>query len=131
MTLEDFLQLLRRLSPEDLRSLATQMASGQTSDDELRWWQATLSLDRSLRRQHLSIHGSSAANVASRAVQDLGSHANTMSADQIAAVARAAAEVARTYVAHDPSADPCYFLRAWSPTLSPPDWAECGTPAAA
>jgi hypothetical protein len=131
MTLEEFLQMLRQLTAEDLRRLVRQLSPNEAPVDELRWWQATLALDRSLRRQHLSIHASSAAHAASTAVHNVAAHASTISADQITAVAHAAADAARTYVAHDPSSDPCYFLGAWSPALDTPAWAGCGNQTAA
>ena len=132
MNLDEFLRSLRRLSASDIVRIAARVREDRDRGDDLAWWQATLALDRSVRRQQRSIGAATAAATAVRAVVASAGHAGlAASAADVTDAARSAAEVARTLVAEDAAADPCYFFHRWEPIVDPPTWASCDSGRAA
>jgi hypothetical protein len=129
---DEFLQALQRLSAQDIDRLAAGIRVERDTDGDLAWWQATLALDRSVRRQHRSISAATAAATAARAVVVAAGHAGLPAeAASVVDVARAAADVARTLVAEDARADPCYFFHGWERVMNVPAWAPCDIAGAA
>jgi hypothetical protein len=126
VNLEEFLRALHDLSATDIARIAAGIRCQQDDGDDLAWWQATLLMDRSVRRQRRSIGAAAAATAATRAVAAAGARAG-LAADsrEVADAARSAADVARVLVAEDASADPCFFLHGWEPIVNLPAWAAC------
>lgn len=132
MNLDEFLRSLRLLSASDIVRVAARVRAHRDRGDDLAWWQATLALERSVRRQQRSIGAAAGAAAANRAVVAAAGRAGLEAdAADVAEAARAAAEVARTLVAEDASADPCYFLDGWEPIVELPAWAPCADRSAA
>ena len=96
-----FTQLLRRLTPADIRIIGAAL-EGDTSSaaDEVEAWRLTITVDRTLRRLRRSRNAAQAASIATHtvlaaarsSVADLPEHTVTL-------VARAAAEIARALTA--------------------------------
>ena len=126
MNLDEFLRALQHLSPGDISPLAAGVCAERDGADDLAWWHATLALDRSVRQQRRSTSAATGAAAAARAVVAAAGHAGLAAdATDVVEVARAAAEVARTFVAEDGFADPCYFRHGWEPIVTVPAWAPC------
>jgi hypothetical protein len=126
MNLEEFLRALHDLSAADIAGIAAAMRCRQDRGDDVDWWQATLLIDRSVRRQRRSVAAAAAAAAARRAVAAAAARAGLAAdARDVADTARSAADVARALVAEDASADPCFFLRGWEPIMNLPPWAAC------
>jgi hypothetical protein len=126
MNLDEFLRSLQRLSASEIIKVAAGVREERAGDD-LAWWQATLALEHSVRRQQRSVGAAAAATTAARQLVTAASH-DGLAADaaDVADAARSAAEVARTLVAEDAAADPCYFFRGWERIIDIPPWAACG-----
>ena len=97
-SIEALTQTLRAMSTADIRRHAIRLASTR---DELGWWRSTIEVERRLRDSRLSRRGAAAASVARDAVLAAAGRddAQGLDADMVAAVSRAAAEVARALVA--------------------------------
>jgi hypothetical protein len=112
--LESFIEALERLTAPQLRAVADQLdAAYASAAGEVAWWQATVDIERAVRRQHCGRHATVAAHRASLAVLAAARSADMELPDgRVTLVARAAADVARGLVAGE--GDPVdVLLREW------------------
>jgi hypothetical protein len=124
---ERFVRLLTRLTSTDLEALAVSIKTNRDPEDDLDWWQATLALERSLRRNHRLRQAATAAGTAVLAVLAAATRAGWAPDDpDVTLVATAAGETARALVAGDP--DLCVFLRSWRPVEGIAGSAPCCPP---
>jgi hypothetical protein len=121
-----FIRALVHLSAEDLRLLGQALGGPHTHRaDDVAWWQAIVALDRALRRCGRARLAAAAAGAASQAVISAAArHGMSAADDDVRAVARGAAEVARVLVAGEaePPTAEC-LLRGWGaflPHRTPP-----------
>jgi hypothetical protein len=96
-----FAERLSELTGTDITALAASLRHElDTAEGEVSWWRATITIGANLKRHHRSREASLAAHRASCAVVEAaGRAAETVSRDDLTAVARAASEVARVLVA--------------------------------
>jgi hypothetical protein len=114
MQLESFIEALERLTAQQLGAVADQLdAAYASAAGEVAWWQATVDIERSVRRQHCGRHAMLAAHRASLAVLAAArSAAMELPDGRVTLVARAAADVARGLVAGE--GEPVdVLLREW------------------
>lgn len=97
MDVQGFTAALSRMTDDDLRRVAAELASARACvADDLAWWEATVDIERALKLQHLRRLAAMAAHHASSAVQSAAAHAGVvLPDDDVTRVARAAADVAR------------------------------------
>jgi uncharacterized protein YjeT (DUF2065 family) len=121
-----FIRALVHLSAEDLRLLGQALRARHTQRaDDVAWWQAIVALDRALRRCGRARLAAAAAGAASQAViSSAARHGMSAADDDVRAVARGAAEVARVLVAGEaelPTAE-CLLLgwEGFLPCRTPP-----------
>jgi hypothetical protein len=101
MANSQFTDALRRLTPDDVFSIARSLES-ETAGDEVDAWRATIAIDRALRHSPRSREAAHAAWDAAQTVQrTAASHGMELPNPDVTHVARAAAEVARGLVAAD------------------------------
>ena len=120
MDLGEFTQAITRMSGADIRLIASEIHVRLASPaDEVAWWQATISIDRTLKCARLHRAAAVAAGAASKAVRSVAEHAGMELPDNdVTCVARAAAEVARGMVAGSAAEQPVrHLLESWSPLL--------------
>lgn len=101
MELATLLGILEGLTGEDMRAGAAAIhAQIATAAGEIDWWQATIGIDRAVRRTGRSRQGAAAAHAVSSAVfVAAGRHGGSRSDPDVALLARTAAEVGRGLVA--------------------------------
>jgi hypothetical protein len=120
MELPTLLQVLERLSLEDIRSSAAAIHDHlAAAPGEIAWWQATMGIDRVLARTARSRQAAAAARAATSAIWlAAGRHGAQRSDPDVAFLARAAAGVARGLVAgEDGPAHAARLLQMWGPAL--------------
>jgi hypothetical protein len=101
MELEEFTAALGRMSAADLHEVAAVLhAHSESAADEVDAWRVTITIDKALRRAHLTRVAARAASSATHAVLHAAESQGIALPDgEITHVARAAAEVARGMVA--------------------------------
>ena len=114
MELEQFIETLEGLTATDLMAIASDLdAAYASAAGEVAWWQATVEIERVLRRRHCGREATAAAHRASVAVQAAAALAGVELPDvRVTVVARAAADVARGLVAGG-SEQVDVLLREW------------------
>jgi hypothetical protein len=101
MALDEFNEVLRSLTVEDVHAIARSLES-DTAGDEVDAWRATIAIDRALRHSHRTREAARAAWDAAQTVQRTATSLGmTLPDPDVTHVARAAAEVARGFVAAD------------------------------
>jgi hypothetical protein len=117
-----FAQSLLHLSRTSIELQAAGLKTRRTSpDDDVAWWEATMALDRALRRRGRGHEAAMAAHLASEAVLAAASRTGLDLGPDVTAVARSAGEVARVLVAGDLSTTGAgYLARGWENLLIPP-----------
>jgi hypothetical protein len=89
-------------------------------DDDVAWWEATLALNRALRRRGTGSRAAMAAHLASQAVLAAATRTGLGLSPDITAVARSAGEVARMLAAGDLNTTAAgYLARGWEDLLVP------------
>jgi hypothetical protein len=119
MELEEFTTALGRMSAADLHEVAAVLhAHSASAGDEVDAWRVTITIDKALRRAHLTRVAARAASSASHAVLHAAeTQGIALPDDDVTHVARAAAEVARGMVAGaDAEVEVKTLLTSW-PTL--------------
>lgn len=116
-----FTQALVHLSEEEIHALVESRRSRRAqADDALDWWQATIALERALRRCRRGPLAAAAAAGAVEAVLAAAARRHLgATADEVLSVAAAAGEVARVLVAGvalDPVVAP--LVRGWEAVLT-------------
>jgi hypothetical protein len=90
-------------------------------DDDVAWWEATMALNRALRRRGSGQQAAMAAHLASQAVLAAATRTGLALGPDVTAVARSAGEVARVLVAGDlDTTGAGYLARGWEDLLIPP-----------
>jgi hypothetical protein len=120
MELTTLLGVLEGLSLEDMRCSAAAIHDHlSTAAGEIEWWQATIGIDRALRRTGRSRHAGAAAHAASSAVWVAARrHGAQRSDPDVAMLARAAADAGRgLVVGEDGSTHAARLLQLWGPGL--------------
>jgi hypothetical protein len=104
--LQAFVEMLRRLGPEDLSAVARAIdASHQTAADEVMAWEDLMRIDEALRLQGRSRTAARAAHEAVAAVRGAVAASDSEIPDTVVTrVAREAALLARAMVAEAPEA---------------------------
>jgi hypothetical protein len=117
-----FAQSLLDLSRASIELQAAGLRARRTSpDDDVAWWEATMALNRALRRRGSGHEAAMAAHLASQAVIAAATRTGVALGPDVTAVARSAGEVARVLVAGDLSATGAgYLARGWEDLLIPP-----------
>lgn len=117
-----FTQSLLHMSRARIEWQATGLAARRASpDDDMAWWDATIALNRALRRRGTGQQAAMAAHLASQAVLAAATRTGLAVGPDVAAVARSAAEVARMLAAGDVNATGAgYLARGWEDLLTPP-----------
>jgi hypothetical protein len=110
------LQLSRSRLEHQAAGLKTRRAS---PEDDVAWWEATMAVNRALRRRGTGHEAAMAAHLASQAVLAAATQTGLALGADVTAVARAAGEVARALVAGDLRAT-AYLTRDWEDFLIPP-----------
>jgi hypothetical protein len=121
MELATLLGILEGLSSEDMRAGAAAIdAHLATAAGEIDWWQATIGIDRAVRRTGRSRQGAAAAHAASSAVfLAARRHGASRSDPDVALLARTAADVGRGLVAgEDGAACAARLLQWWGPVVA-------------
>jgi hypothetical protein len=115
-----FAQSLLHLSRPRIELQAAGLRARRSSpDDDLAWWEATMALNRALRRRGTGHQAAMAAHLASQAVIAAATRTGLGLGPDITAVARSAGEVARVLAAGDLSGAG-YLARGWEDLLIPP-----------
>ena len=116
-----FAQSLLHLSGPRIELQAVGLKARRASpDDDVAWWEATMALDRALRRRGTGHEAAMAARLAAQAVLAAATLTGLASGPDVNAVARSAGEVARALAAgdlHTAGAD--YLARGWEDLISP------------
>jgi hypothetical protein len=101
MDVAGFTQLLRRLTPADIRIIGAALdAEVASAADEVEAWRLTITIDRTLRRLRCSRTAAQAAAIATRIVLAAAQSDHVVLPEHtVTVVARAAAEVARALTA--------------------------------
>lgn len=101
------------------RQAAVLEARRPSEDDDIAWWDATLMLDRSLRRAGLKRRAAMVSHLAAHAVLDAAARAGLAPTAEVSAVARSAAEAARVLAAGDliNAGSARYLSRDWRDLL--------------
>jgi hypothetical protein len=117
-----FAQSLLHLSRPNIGHLVARLNARRTSpDDDVAWWDATTSLDRTLRHRGAGHQAAMAAHLASQATLAAATRTGLALSPDVVAVARSAGEVARVLVAGDMSTTGArYLARGWEQLLLPP-----------
>jgi hypothetical protein len=90
-------------------------------DDDVAWWEATMALNRALRRRGSGHQAAMAAHLASQAVLAAATRTGLALRPDVTAVARSAGEVARVLTAGDLNTTAAgYLTRGWEDLLVPP-----------
>lgn len=124
MTVHELTTVLRQLSVAEIRAIAESIRAGCASgEDDAAWWDATLAVERALRRAGRNRQASLAAFVAARAVEAAARDAGILGEDpDVREVARAASMIARALVAgelgHPQTA---YLLKGCERLVSSPE----------
>ena len=101
MDVIEFCHRLEGLDEGDIAAIAAGLRDDlDSADAEVAWWRATIAITSELRRLHRTREASVAAHRVTAAVL-ASPGASTADRDDVTAVARAAAEVARVLVAGD------------------------------
>ncbi|MEX0664941.1 MAG: hypothetical protein WD598_09270 [Acidimicrobiia bacterium] len=115
-TVAGFVDGLRDLTADAIGRIVDSLDS-EALTDEVDWWRATIAIDKVLRHSRCSRQAASAANDATRAVQEAAERDGISLPDPgVTRVARAAADVARGLAA-GPAARPIVrlLLEHWEP----------------
>ena len=119
----EFSERLERLGGDEISRVAEVLRADLASTEgEVAWWRATITVSGLLRRTRRTREASLAAHRAASAVvvaarqAGLGDERRT----EVSQVARAAAEVARALVAEVPEPAGAALLHAWEPVVGPP-----------
>ena len=117
-----FAQSLLHLSRPNIGHLVARLNARRTSpDDDVAWWEATTSLNRTLRHRGTGHQAAMAAHLASQAMLAAATRTGLASGPDVTAVARSAGEVARVLVAGDLSTSGAgYLARGWEDLLISP-----------
>ncbi len=117
-----FAQSLLHLSRTGIEGQAAGLRARRTApDDDVAWWQATMALNRALRRGGRGHQAAVAAHLASQAVLAAATRTGLTLGPDVTAVARSAGEVARVLVAGDLNTTGAgYLARGWEDLLNPP-----------
>lgn len=117
-----FARSLLHLSRPRIELQAAGLKARRTSpDDDLAWWEATLALNRAVRRQGTGHGAAMVAHLASQAVLAAATRTGLALSPDVTAVARSAGEVARVLVAGDLNTSAAgYLARGWGDLLIPP-----------
>lgn len=117
-----FAQSLERLSRPRIELQAAGLKARRIApDDDVAWWEATMALDRVLRRRGSEHEAAMAAHLASQAVLAAATRTGLSLSPDVTAVGRSAGEVARVLVAEDLSTTAArYLARGWEDLLIPP-----------
>lgn len=117
-----FAQSLLHLSRPRIELQVAGLKTRRTSpDDDVAWWEATMALNRALRRRGAGHEAAMAAHLASQAVLAAATRTGLASGPDVTAVARSAGEVARVLVAGDLSTTGAgYLARGWEDLLISP-----------
>lgn len=117
-----FAQSLLHLSRASIELQAAGLKTQRTSpDDDVAWWEATMALNRALRRRGSGHEAAMAAHLASQAVIAAATRTGLALGPDVTAVARSAGEVARMLVAGDLNTTGAgYLARGWENLLMPP-----------
>ena len=101
MEIQEFTAALGRMSAADLHEVAAVLhAHTGSAGEEVDAWRVTITIDKALRRAHLTRVAARAASSASHAVLHAAeSQGISLPDDDVTYVARAAAEVARGMIA--------------------------------
>ncbi|MDQ3946921.1 MAG: hypothetical protein M3357_17555 [Actinomycetota bacterium] len=95
-------------------------ARRDSPDDDVAWWEATMALNRTLRRRGTGSRAAMAAHLASQAVLAAATRTGLALSPDITAVARSAGEVARMLAAGDLNTTRAgYLARGWEDLLIP------------
>jgi hypothetical protein len=117
-----FAQSLLHMSRARIDLQAAALEAQRTAPgDDVAWWEATMALDRALRRRGTGHQAAMAARLASQAVLAAATRTGLALSPDVTAVARSAGEVARVLTAADldiPGAG--YLARGWEDLLVPP-----------
>ncbi len=110
-----FAQSLLHLSRTGIERQAAGLRARRTSpDDDVAWWEATMALNRALRRRGRGHQAAMAAHLASQAVLAAATRTGLTLGPDVTAVARSAGEVARVLVAGDlNTTGGRYLARGW------------------
>jgi hypothetical protein len=120
--LSDFVTAIQAMTDAEMRRVAVELDARSASPaDEVSWWRAHITIDRAIRDHRCSRSASLAASSASHAVVAVAEAADLMLPDPaVTAVARAAADVARAFVAGPGATDALeYLLEAWVTVVAP------------
>lgn len=115
-----FTARMAQLSGPEIEGLAAVLRSElDSADGEVRWWRATLGVDRSLRCARRGRMAGAAAHEASAAVLRAADVAGVRASrrDEVTMVARAASDVARAIVAAG-GVPRCIAVPAWDAVLA-------------
>jgi hypothetical protein len=117
-----FAESLLHLSRPSLENHVAELHARRISpDDDVAWWEATIALNRVLRRKGTGHQATMAAHLASQAVLAAATRTGLALSPDVTAVARSAGEVARMLVAgesHTTAAG--YLAHGWEDILIPP-----------
>ena len=103
MEVTAFVEVLQRLTAEDIHRISASLAS-EALTDEVDWWRATIAIDKVLRHSRCTRRAARVAADAAHAVQDAAVRSGMALPDpEVTRVARAAADVSRGLVAGRPA----------------------------
>ena len=110
-----FAQSLRHLSRSRIEFQAARLKARRASpDDDVAWWEATMALNRALRRRGIGHEAAVGAHLASQAVLAAATRTGLALSPDVTAVARSAGEAARVLAAGDLNATGAgYLARDW------------------
>lgn len=121
LTLNDLIERLRTMPAGAIQQAGSLVRDEHRSAaDEITWWNATVRVDRLVRRQHQRHAAATAASTASRAVRQAASASGlTLDDPDVIATARAATDAARAVVAGGSArADASYFVDRLGPAFA-------------
>ncbi len=117
MANSEFTEALRKLTPDDVYTIARSLES-DTAGDEVDAWRATIAIDRALRHSHRTREAAHAAWDAAQTVQrTMTAQGMALPDPDVTHVARAAAEVARGLVAEGVESEVSRLLMHWFPLV--------------
>jgi hypothetical protein len=113
--------LLQLSRPRIERQAADLEIRRSAAEDDVAWWEATMALNRSLRRQGVGHEAAMAAHLASQAVFAAANRSGLALGPDVTALARSEGEAARALVAGNLDATGAgYLTRDWQDFLIPP-----------